>query len=61
MEATILLLVFYFIPTISAYCRDHNNTAAIACVNILLGWTVIGWIGAMVWSLTDNRKLTTKE
>jgi hypothetical protein len=61
MEATILFLVLYFIPTITANCRDHNNTSAIACVNILLGWTVIGWIGAMVWSLTDNRKLTTKE
>jgi nucleoside recognition membrane protein YjiH len=61
MEALIIGLLFYFIPAICALNRKHNNTAAIVCVNVLLGWTVIGWIGAMVWSLTDNRKLTSKE
>ena len=25
---------------------------AIAGVNFLLGWTVIGWIGAFIWALT---------
>jgi hypothetical protein len=56
-KMTLLIIVMmYFIPTICAISRKHNNTAAIVCVNILLGWTVLGWIASMVWSLTDNRK-----
>jgi Superinfection immunity protein len=28
-------------------------TAAICALNLLLGWTVIGWIAALVWALTN--------
>jgi hypothetical protein len=54
-----LAVALYFIPWIVAASRGHNNVGAIAVLNILLGWTVAGWIAAMVWSMTDNVK--TKE
>lgn len=44
-------LGFYFLPTIIAVHRQHRNTLAIAVLNILAGWTFVGWIGAIVWSL----------
>jgi hypothetical protein len=50
----ILLCVFavpYFVPTIIAYSRQKTNRAAILAVNILLGWTFIGWVVALVWAL----------
>lgn len=47
----IVLLAMYFTPTIIAVLRKHRQTGPIAAVNILLGWTVIGWIGAFIWSL----------
>jgi hypothetical protein len=35
-----------------ALSRGHHNCVAIFTLNALLGWTVFGWLGAFVWSLT---------
>ena len=54
---TSLLLVLaigfalYFLPTIIAQARGHRNWIALAALNLLAGWTVLGWIGALIWSL----------
>lgn len=42
-----------FAPTIIALFRDHINTLAIFATNLLLGWTGIGWVVALIWSLTN--------
>jgi hypothetical protein len=44
-------LVLYFLPTIIAVKRQKANVTPIVLVNLLLGWTVIGWIIALIWSL----------
>lgn len=46
-------LLFYMLPTFIAMMRHHQNTAAIAALNILLGWTFLGWVIAIVWSFTE--------
>lgn len=43
-------LMIYLIPTGNAYSHKHRNRALIAAVNVLFGWTVIGWIVALAWS-----------
>lgn len=48
--------VFYLTPTIIAVIRKQPNKWAIAAMNILLGFTVIGWIIALIWSLTSPTK-----
>ena len=48
----IIVLLLYFIPSVVAFVRHHHNQWAIFALNLLLGWTVLGWIGALVWSLT---------
>ena len=50
-----LLVGGYFLPTIVSRRRGHHDAGAITAFNILLGWTVLGWIGAFVWSLTAIR------
>jgi len=52
----ILLLCFcgYFLPTIIAWKRNHNNENPICLVNFFFGWTIVGWIIALIWSFTDN-------
>lgn len=45
-------LLFYLLPTFIAGMRGHQNTAAIVVLNLLLGWTFIGWVVALVWSFT---------
>ena len=49
------LLVAYFLPAVIAVWRSHHNRIAIAAVNVLLGWTFLGWVVALVWSLTATR------
>jgi hypothetical protein len=44
----------YFLPTIIAFARGRNNRLAISALNLLLGWTFLGWVVAIVWSLTGN-------
>ncbi len=51
-----LLLAAYFVPSIVAVVRKHNNTLPIVLVNLLLGWMLIGWLVALIWSTTDNVK-----
>ena len=46
--------IIYLIPAVVAYMRKHNNRAAIIMLNILLGWTLIGWVGALVWAMTKD-------
>lgn len=53
MTALVLvILCLYLVPSIIAWVRGHHNKVAITALNILLGWSVIGWVAALVWSLT---------
>lgn len=46
----LILAAIYMLPTIVASRRNHRNTPAIAVLNVLLGWSLIGWAGALVWA-----------
>jgi hypothetical protein len=50
----LVLVMFYFTPSAVAAHRAHKNFKAIIALNVLLGWTTLGWIGALVWALTAN-------
>jgi hypothetical protein len=54
----LVALGLYFLPTIIVISRNHHNASAIGILNLLLGWTFLGWVAALVWSLTatDSRK-----
>jgi Superinfection immunity protein len=41
-------------PALAASARRHRNRAAIFVLNLLLGWTALGWIVALVWAFTKN-------
>lgn len=43
----ILLITLNFIPTIVAACRSHR-LGSVFVINLLLGWTIIGWVVALV-------------
>jgi len=50
----LFMLAFYFAPTIQAYVSKKKNAGAIMTLNLLAGWTLIGWIIAMVWATTQD-------
>lgn len=49
------LLGFYFLPAIIALSAKRRQRFAITALNLLLGWTVIGWIVALVWSFIEEK------
>jgi hypothetical protein len=51
-----IALGLYIAPSVIAFNRQHLNRVPIFVLNLLLGWTLIGWVGALVWSLTNERK-----
>ena len=50
------LILLYMLPSVIALARWHLNKFAIFWLNLLLGWTVLGWIAAFIWSLTNPVK-----
>ena len=42
----------YLAPSIVAVVRGHPRWPWIGFLNFAAGWTVVGWIGALVWSVT---------
>jgi hypothetical protein len=53
----------YFLPTIVALTRGrcrHGNPTRVFLINLLLGWTVIGWFAAMIY-VAAGEKLTERQ
>lgn len=51
-----LAVLVYALPGIVADRRRHPQAGAIWVLTILGGWTVAGWIAAMVWAATNPRQ-----
>lgn len=57
MEMFLLLaLAFaaYFLPSIIACVRNHPSIVAIVLLNTLAGWTFIGWLASLIWSVINQ-------
>jgi hypothetical protein len=59
-----VLIWLWLAPAHVAYHRHHRNRQAIVlrlvllagilALDFFLGWTVIGWVAALVWALTND-------
>jgi hypothetical protein len=56
MSFILLLFAMYWLPTIVAIVRHASSALGIAALNFFLGWTVIGWILALVWALGAHNR-----
>jgi hypothetical protein len=56
MAAGVFALGIYFLPTIIALFRAYRFGWPIFFVNLFFGWTLIGWVGALVWATMPKRK-----
>jgi hypothetical protein len=58
MEVILIILAvclagfLYFIPSWIAW--NTNNSSLVIILNILIGWTVIGWLIALIVALTSS-------
>lgn len=50
------IILGYCLPSVIAFLRHHPSIQWICVLNICFGWTVLGWILALYWSITTRRK-----
>jgi Na+/H+-dicarboxylate symporter len=51
MTFLLCLFVMYWLPTIIAVVRRTPSALGVAAINFFLGWTIIGWIVALIFAL----------
>jgi hypothetical protein len=54
----IVIFILYFLPTLIAGYRKHHNGGSILVINLLLGWTFIGWVIALAMSTGHVKEIT---
>ena len=50
----VLIFALYFLPSIIGY--KHRNANSICLLNLFLGWTLIGWVVAIIWAVSEDKK-----
>ncbi|WP_323115156.1 superinfection immunity protein [Pseudomonas guariconensis] len=53
----VVYLAIYILPMIIAFHRHHEKYTTIFLLNLLLGWTVVGWVVALVWAVIGKRRV----
>lgn len=53
--SVVLGLGAYLAPTFVAMIRKAPNTVSIAAINVLLGWSLIGWVVSLAMALRSTR------
>lgn len=57
----IATIVIYFAPSIIALKRKIRNKEILLVLNLILGWTLAGWVGCLIYSLVEKNNDTTLE
>lgn len=47
----LFLFALYFLPSLIAGSRHLHERTAITLFNLVLGWTFIGWVIALIWAI----------
>ncbi len=56
-----VIAALYVLPMVIAIYRDHHQTLVIVWINLLIGWTGLGWLIAFFWALTAVQRPITAE
>lgn len=51
----LVVFVIYFLPAMVAFQNKKRNVNAITVLNIFAGWTIIGWVAALIWAATKEK------
>lgn len=46
-------ITIYFLPALIGWKKKHSQ--GIILLNLFLGWTFLGWIGALIWAVTSEK------
>ena len=56
----LILLGIYFLPATIAAVRGHKSAWGIFALNLLLGWTGLFWLWALIWSMSNSGQSVTQ-
>jgi hypothetical protein len=48
------VLLLFFSPVVIAFSKNHKYRWIILFINVVFGFTLIGWFGALVWSVAGD-------
>lgn len=50
----IIGFLLYWIPTLIAVSNNHKDVVGVFVLNFFVGWTFIGWLISLVWSVKNS-------
>lgn len=53
----VFVLALYVLPTFIAAYRSAPNYGSIVVINLLLGWTFVGWVVALAMAFRDPQRI----
>lgn len=56
----VVAIVVYFAPSWIALARRVHHPIPIFLLNLVLGWSVIGWVVALVWALLATKAVRSE-
>jgi hypothetical protein len=56
-----LMVCTYMLPAIVAGCRPHPSRLGVLVLNLVAGWTLIGWIAAFIWACAQTQEVSSRE
>ena len=60
-EFFITIVALYFVPAICAFLRDSKSKFPILVLNILFGWTGLGWLVCFIWTFASPQNPVSKK
>ncbi|AHF04773.1 hypothetical protein MARPU_13650 [Marichromatium purpuratum 984] len=49
-----VFITLYVLPGLIAYDRGLTKRLRITVINVLFGWTLVGWVGLLLWALLGD-------
>jgi len=50
------LSLLFFVPALIAFLRAHPRRWTIIILLLTLGWTGVGWLVALIWSMSSSKR-----
>lgn len=50
-----IIITVYFLPAVVANRGQAEHEISIFWVNLLLGWTMLGWLAVLLWTVAETK------
>ena len=54
VTVVVVTLLIYLVPSFIALVRRHTYLKQVLVLNVVLGWSTIGWVALLVWAFAGG-------